>query len=364
MELPTWTVVAMADEPAPLVVAFAQHMLAAGALQVDLFLDGPNPEAEALLAAMPDCRVTVLDAAFWAASAKGRRPQRRAQRQKMVAEIAYLRCKADWLLHCDADELVHHRNRLREVLAEVPDHVTHVSLQVQERVWTRPSAHTYGGAFRRKIKTYASHAQRLHGDGAGLFQRGLSGHAAGKSLTRTGRDLRPTIHFAMRKDGTDLHAQTMRIPPASARLLHFDGFTPLHYAIKMLRYVHDRQSDAASKAGDLPAHRMSQMALVPALAGDPAAMAGLVMRIMALRPAQVKMMRARGWIDDVPFRPRVTPGVAAMLSAATADAHLRARHRGLLEEHAPALLDAGAWDRLVRRGAGWSAEDEIARGEL
>jgi hypothetical protein len=354
----------MMDEPAPLILAFVQHMLAIGAVEVDLFLDRPNPEAEEVLARIPECRVTILDDAFWAALPGGEKPNRKTRRQKAVAAIAYQRCKADWLLHCDADEFVHHSDWLRQELSEVPDEVPFVTLQVFERVWTSPSPDTYGGAFRRKHEDYASNGPRLHGRFAKFFQRGLSGHAVGKSLTRTGRDLRPSIHFATFPDGTPAQERSWKVPVDAARLLHFDGFTPLHYAIKMLRFVHDQKIDTTRKLKRLPAHRLAQMEKVPARAGDPAALAALVMRIMALRPAQVEIMRAKAWIDEAPFRPQVTPDVAARLSAAATDEHLRARHRLLLEEHAPALLDAGAWDRLVRQAAGWSAEDEVARAEL
>lgn len=360
MPLPTWAVVAMVEEPAPLVLAFVQHMLAIGATGVDLFLDKPNAQAQEMLAATPGCRVTVVDDAFWDAVPGGGRPSKKPSRQFAVAEIAYRRCEADWLLHCDCDEFLRQDTAFLTELAAAPDDVTHMTLRVGERVWTGPTPSPYGGVFRRMHADYETFGPQLHGEHAPYFISGLSGHIVGKSLTRTGRALRPTVHFAVPSDGSGFAHGKPEVYVRSSRILHFDGITPLHFAIKMLRHVYDTGSDAPRTAAEMPPHRLAQMAQVPALVADPAALAGLVMRIMSLTPVQADMLRERNLLDEVPFRPRVTPEVAAMLSPAGIDKRLRARHFRLLKDHAPSLLDAATWDRHVREAAGWSGKDEAA----
>ena len=72
---PAWAVVSTMDEPAPLVAAFAAHYLSIGASEVHIFLDQPDPEAEALLAGLPRVYLTVCDAAYWKVNKPRKRPE-------------------------------------------------------------------------------------------------------------------------------------------------------------------------------------------------------------------------------------------------------------------------------------------------
>jgi hypothetical protein len=353
----------MVDEPAALVLAFVQHMLAAGAKEVDLFLDTPNPQAQAILAGTAGCRVTVADDAFWADTPGKMRPAKKTVRQYVLAQIAYLRCDADWLLHCDVDELPRMGHALSSELAAVPEDMDHVTLRMAERVWTGPSKSLYAGAFRRKHNDYDTIGPLLHGDMAPYFIAGLSGHIGGKSLLRTGRPLRPGIHFARLLDESGPVRRSPKLFLPRTRLLHFDGLTPLHYAIKMLRHVFDKRSDVPRTSEEMPAHRLAQIGRVPELARRPAALANLVMRLMSVTPAQADLLRAHNLLDSKPFRPEVSDEVAAMLSPAAVDACLRDRYATMLEQHAPALLNAAWWNSCVRKAAGWRTADPAPQTE-
>jgi len=89
--------VATVNEPAQLGLAFAAYHLGLGAQEVFIFLDTPDPEAEALLKDLPGCHVTVTDDAYWAANPDGHRVPRHITRQMRNAHKAYADGTVDWL---------------------------------------------------------------------------------------------------------------------------------------------------------------------------------------------------------------------------------------------------------------------------
>ncbi len=350
----------MVDEPAPLVAAFAQHMLAIGAAEVDLYLDGPNPQAAELLAGTDGVRLTQADGRFWAAAGVGTRPLANTARQVVMARMAMRRAPADWLLHCDFDEYLRNPARILQELAETPDDVTHVSLRMGERVILGRQEGLFGGGFRRMHHGYDTLGPALHGDLAGFFHRGLSGHMMGKSFTRTGRGVRPTVHYAV-PEGDPAEAPGLPGPYSpTVRLLHFDGMTPLHYATKIMRRVLDPRSNVPRP---MAPGRTSQIAALRHAVGDPAALARFVVRMTHATPAQAALLRQHGLLDELPFRPRVDDRVGHLLTPHAIDRRLRARHRVMLETHVPALLDEARWGDLVAAAVA-SGEDEVGRPEL
>jgi hypothetical protein len=360
MSLPTWSVVAMVDEPAALVAAFAQHALAVGAQGVEVFLDNPNPHAMTLLADTAGCRVTLCDDAFWAGTTAGARPPTNVERQCIVAGLAMARCTSDWLLHCDCDEYLREPARLLRELAERPDEVTHVTVRMDERVSLGGQTGLYGGAFRRMHPDYAAIGPALHGPLWDYFHWGLSGHMMGKSFTRTGRGMRPTVHYATPDSDLDYTLGKPGPYARSMRMLHFDGMTTLHYAIKMLRRVLDPRSNMPRP---MSAQRTAQIAHIRTLVNDPAALARLVVAMTSLTTRQTAQLTDRGVLSTQPFRPRTSDAVARLLTRAAIDGRLRVRHQAMLARHAPALLDAAHWDDLVAAAVAL-AENEVAGAEL
>ena len=142
--LPSWSVVATVDEPAALVVAFALHHLNIGAAEVHIFLDGPNPEAQEALSAIPQVQVTLCDAAYWAASVRRRNPVLHTVRQQVNADNAYGRTKAEWLLHCDCDEFL----RDGAAMAQVFNHIIMIGMQLCKYSFSRYKHHC---AIRRHV---------------------------------------------------------------------------------------------------------------------------------------------------------------------------------------------------------------------
>lgn len=109
MTQPTWALVATIKASTRDTLDWAAHHIELGADHLHIYLDRPDPEAEAALAAHPCVTVITTDAAYW----KMRRPREADQRprthqgrQFANAKWAYKHCHSDWLGHIDVDEFL------------------------------------------------------------------------------------------------------------------------------------------------------------------------------------------------------------------------------------------------------------------
>ncbi|MDZ4394643.1 glycosyltransferase family 2 protein [Cypionkella sp.] len=328
---PNWAVVATVDEPAALVATFAAHHLAQGAAAVHVFLDQPDVEAQAMLARLPGCVVTVCDAAYWASTPRGKRPGLHTTRQAHNARRVYAQTDADWLLHCDADEFLRDGDALRAELAAAPVHAMYLRLLVAERAYPQGiiGDDIFTGVFRHELVDYPRNGARVYGEMRSFFHYGLTGHKAGKAVVRVGAQMQMGIHAPLGK------------PPhqaiQSTRLLHFDGLTPLHFTLKLLRRAHEPPSRASDRHG---AARSTQFwSLCEAVADAPLRTA-LVSTLKTLDHRQIKQLRRFGCLDETGFDPRPVLAAAGLdpdLSVAAFDTCLRQRYAGFLQMHAPDL---------------------------
>lgn len=333
---PTWAVVATVDEPAALVATFAAHYLAQGAAQVHVFLDQPDAEAQAMLAKLPGCEVTVCDAAYWAASEKLKRPALHTARQIHNARQVYARTKADWLLHCDADEYVRDGAALTAALADAPAVAMYMRLLVAERAYpeaanpqTAVGGDIFSGVFRHALPDYDQTGPAVYGDMTEFFHFGLTGHKAGKALVRTGAGMQMALHAPYGK------------PPhrviQTTRLLHFDGLTRLHFSLKLLRRAHEPPNSASNRHGMA---RSTQFLSLRESVGDATLREALVSVLKTLDQNQITQLRQMGCLDEAGFDPRpvlAAAGLTPDLSVAAFDDQLRQRYAGFLAEHAPDL---------------------------
>ncbi|MES2432667.1 MAG: glycosyltransferase family 2 protein [Pseudomonadota bacterium] len=328
---PSWDVVATVDEPSALIAAFAAHHLAQGAASVHLFLDKPDPEAQAMLAMLPGCAVTVCDAAYWAASERGARPALHTMRQTQNARRVYARCDADWLLHCDADEFIRDGNALRVELMQAPANAMYMRLLVAERAYPKGQIGEtiFSGIFRHELPDYARNGPQVYGEMQSFFHYGLTGHKAGKALVRVGAGMTMGLHAPLGKP-THKAIQT-------TRMLHFDGLTRLHFTLKLLRRAHEPPSRASNRHG---AARSTQFASLRESVADVPLREALVSALKNLDRDQIRQLRGFGCLDEVGFDPGpalAAAGLAPDLSVAAFDASLRQRYAGFLAEHAPDL---------------------------
>lgn len=328
---PTWAVVTTVDEPSALVAAFAAHHLAQGASKVHLFLDKPDPEAQAMLAKLPGCEVTVCDAAYWATSKRGSRPGQHTNRQVQNARRVYAACDADWLLHCDGDEFLRDGVMLRAELAHAPAKAMYMRLLVAERAYPRGAvgAQIFSGVFRHELPDYPHNGPKVYGEMQAYFHYGLTGHKAGKALVRVGAGMQMGLHAPL---GKPAH-RAIR----STRLLHFDGLTRLHFTLKLLRRAHEPPSHASNRHGTA---RSTQFLSLRESVADAALREALVSVLKALDRRQLQQLRGLGCLDEAEFDPRpvlAAAGLSPDLSVAAFDASLRQRYSGFLRQYAPDL---------------------------
>ncbi len=298
MSSQTWAVVATVHEPPQLLAAFVAHYFAVGASEVHLYFDRPNPEAEALVRHFPHCHVVHTDAAYFRSNFGSKRPANIYRRQRFNANHAYRACRADWLLHVDADEFIDPKG-LTDELASLPDEVDSLQVPNAERVFlaNSPPSGIFEGVLRMlfagpRHKVAAS----LGEDMARFTNRGFCGHIWGKSLTRTGRKLRLGVHAPQRRSNAVVRRSER------AMLCHFDGMTPLHWVRKLERYAASGHY-ANAKADPTGRHRVNQLNFVLENGSQPAVLRGLHDRLRSLSDEDAKRLRGQGLIREISIDP-------------------------------------------------------------
>ncbi|MAM62085.1 glycosyltransferase family 2 protein [Maritimibacter sp. UBA3975] len=230
---PRWGVVATVREPSVLIVGFACHHLSIGAETVHLFFDVPTDPAAKLAARIPGVQVTLCDAAYWEAAGFSPPPALQTKRQTVNANRVMAQSDLDWLLHTDADELLWLPGALGDEVAGVPEgswlHIPNV-----ERCWTGPpGGDIYGGVFRGPLHDHSGLSELVYGKRAAALSGGMGGYSAGKAMARPGEGFL-AIHKVRDAEGG---AARPAVEAPGARILHFDGITPAHWALKNLRYA-------------------------------------------------------------------------------------------------------------------------------
>lgn len=204
-----WGLVSTIKAPLDQIQAFAAHHLELGAHRLYLYLDAPDPQAEAALRAHPKIRVKVCDDAYWAASGIDR-PRKHQPRQTHNATAAYARAQdVDWLLHIDVDEFLWSDGDVAQHLAALSEDCMAARVRPMELLSGSDSlykAFVPPGPDRHRIvdRLYPTYGQFLKG--------GFLSHVAGKLFARTGA---PDVTF---KIHNVLHGDAMN--PGGAELAH------------------------------------------------------------------------------------------------------------------------------------------------
>lgn len=332
----TWGVAALADEPGSLVAAFAAFHLAQGAAEVHICLDRPNPEAQDLLQGVPGVFLHAAGADGWAFNGGGARPARHLARQKYHASRILAETGLDWLIHCDIDEFVlpEPGHRVAEVLSATAPEAAFVRIPVAERVSIGAAGQgLFAGSYRLNWRGFRAQGPRIYDEAQMLLlHHGLAGHHIGKSATRAGLGLYSGIHQPMREYGGGGRDLPSGATPG-LRLLHYDGLTELHYALKMLRRA------LALRVKAPPHHAPHRLLQIEALAGARGSLAGIRAQWRATKqvsPQQAQALRDLGVLIDL------APGIAEAagrvlgqapdLSAAAFDQALLEREAELIAE--------------------------------
>ncbi len=324
----TWAVVATVDEPPMLVAAFLAWHLSLGASEIVLYFDRPDDPAADLVAPLDRVRAIRCDAAHWAQLGK-HRPDKHQVRQVVNATQTYQTIAADWLFHCDADEFLWAPQTVAACLDAADETTDCVVVPVAERIYhhemTTKSA--FDGVFRRPFAGKPAMGRRLFGDAYALTQRGLTGHAIGKSFLRRGRPLTPSIHRPKPVASAELAVERTQ----ALELLHFDGLTPLHWVYKILRKV----NAVAHHNGQAPSpHRQRQS---DALLADPSAAFALHDRLKRVDGACLHQLAALDLLLEVDFSPdgaisNVFPGLDIALLPKDVDDWIWAHKSALIHD--------------------------------
>lgn len=325
MSGPGWSLVVTLAGPLALAAPFVAHHLETGAERIHVYIDRPDPELAAALAAVPRCVAVTCDAAYWTAR-RGRRgrPDGLVGRQIANAEDARGVSESDWLVHLDSDEFLYEMRPLSDALAEVPAGIDWLHIPNVERVLLagQPARTVFDGLFRSHV-TPPRAAEAIWGAEAPFLRNGLAAYVGGKIAIRRQSPLKMGLHAAT----TGIEGAPP--PPAhEARgiaVRHVDGWTPLHWTRK-IQALHDRVAQSGRKGGHRG--RQEQIAWF-GRTPDPAARLDLYRRLHVLDAERAAALRAAGALHDMALDPRPAlvrhfPQLALSWSPAEVDALLAA----------------------------------------
>lgn len=229
----SWEVVATVREPLDLVLAFACHHLSLGA-GVTLFFDDPDDPAADVLTSVEGVRVIRCDAAHWAAMGWDRRPAIQTPRQNTNFRWAVVEGMADWLIHLDADEFLWARSGVWPEVDALEPGEDWLAVPPWERVLSPDDRGMFAGAFRGPLETGL--AEVYGAEAPYLAPKGLAGYASSKPMVPARTPHHVVTHRVTGPDGP-----RPRRRAKSLRVLHVEGLTPTHWALKQLRYAAQRQ---------------------------------------------------------------------------------------------------------------------------
>lgn len=261
-------------------------------------------------------------------------------RQLKNANAAYAKCRSAWFLFCDADEFFVSDKAVSDLLRAVPDTVLHTRVPVVERVFQaeRGQAHLFDGMFRKQLRRQPNTLKAVYGDMAHLTTRGLTGHVVGKSFVRAGRsDQRIRIHFPVPRDPDEEARQRAggQIKPGpdleGGWLVHFDGMTPLHWMLKLMRKSKGRMEFKRRT----PARSRQLNAIYDAL-GDPEALKQF-RKLIALDAEGLERLAAAGGLLHIELDPRQSVkrrlGRNLPFDVSTFDARLQTQYADIISAH-------------------------------
>lgn len=212
-----WGIVATIKAPTRGILEFAAYHLDLGAHRIFIYLDAPNPEAEAALRAHPKLRVKFCDDKYWR-QRKRARPDRHQNRQTLNATHAYSRAKdLDWLVHIDVDEFLWPDTSVSQILSALPSDTLCARTRPIESL-----ADGDGTAFKAFLPPGPDRERmvnQLYPNFGNDIRGGFLSHMAGKVFVRTGlEEVTFKIHNVIAGDTTN--PSEVELPDLSLCHLH------------------------------------------------------------------------------------------------------------------------------------------------
>lgn len=200
---PTWGVVATIKAPTRDTLNFAAHHLDLGAHRVHVYLDAPDPEAEAALRAHPKCRVILCNEDYWRRRSRKGRPDKHQSRQTLNAtHCLNRRAQVDWLAHIDVDEFLWSEMTITDRLSQVaPDRISArvrpIEALAPEPYKTDAEPYTAYKSCALSQSERRAQTNAIYPTYGPYLNGGFLSHVAGKVFVRTGlSDISLRIHNA------------------------------------------------------------------------------------------------------------------------------------------------------------------------
>ena len=245
----------------------------------------------------------------------------------------------DWLLHCDADDFISFEpEAFQKELTSIPPEILALQVPNGERAWLRdaPDKDIYSGVMILPIPQGNHHLKPRLGANKNYYNAGLLGYTAGKCLTRTGCGLFLGIHRP--KHSTNGRPDNRRLPTSrstSARIIHFDGLSPIHWMIKLISKVPTTNS-REERSKQIGSARMAQIEFLQHSLNTPFASARqLHDSLRIFDPDREQRWREAGLLQELPI------DVSAAVREILADVNLdlsRKTHDAWLARKTPALF--------------------------
>ncbi|WP_177218578.1 glycosyltransferase family 2 protein [Donghicola eburneus] len=316
-------------EPAPLVMANVGWHLSLGATEVHVYLDDPEDSVADQLEVVDRVNVIRCDDAHWDRMTVSPTGTRQTRRQGVNATDAYRRTKTDWMIHLDADEFLMPERPIGQLVAEYARKGRFLRIPPWERTYLTSSApqSLFEGGFRLPYVGKLKDDQNTFWRATPFLTKGLTGHSVGKALVPTGKDWRIGIHSPREGERRLLGDYVPEIA-----LLHFDGMTPLHWMLKVLRYAHLPREVVE---GMLGGHRREQVLMALRRSQSHARLLQFHNRLKVTDGGLRARLEARDMFVDAPFEPAeqiaAHLGYTPDLSVDGFDALLRERASDLLD---------------------------------
>lgn len=302
-----WGIVMTVNEPVALVECNVRWHLSVGARAVFVHLDDPEDTGATRLSDIPGCVVQRSHADYWKARRpKQGRPASQMRRQTINANHTQNQCDLDWLFHIDADEFIWHDGDFLAELAAHNDPLVELNLPVLERLFPDgPQATLFEGPFRVTSDLEEAMAEQAFGPFAAFMKRGQYSHGAGKSGVRVRAGLRLGVHNATRTGSEGRQRRAAKRISTTARLLHFDGVTPLHWVVKCLRYL---QTPVDVQSAILQPHRAAQMEWMSNRCTDIGSVHAAHRTLFTATRERQRQLQKFGLLRDIPFDPEQVLG--------------------------------------------------------
>ncbi|CAN0187110.1 unnamed protein product [Chrysoparadoxa australica] len=160
------------------------------------------------------------------------------------------------------------------------------------------------------------------------MKRGQYSHGAGKSGVSVRQGLRLGVHNATIRSAERWKRAPKQVS-TTARLLHFDGLTPLHWALKFLRY---RLNPPNVQQAVLQGHRAAQINWMLEQGDQLADLQRAHATLFALTPERCAQLEPFDLLRHVPFDPTAVVDLSGLdLSPEGFDADLIRRNPWLAE---------------------------------